>query len=81
MQALHTLNLPGYVWITHGWFEEGWWLDGEREDKSEFACTGQQLARYLEGSLAVSHHPRHKENDGRDLRSGDKSSCFKVRRV
>jgi hypothetical protein len=50
-------HYSSYVWITHGWYEEGWWRNGTSE------CTGDQLEKYLDGALGVDHFPFPDTND------------------
>jgi gamma-aminobutyric acid type B receptor len=49
--ARNLAHYSSYVWITHGWYEEGWWRNGTSE------CTGDQLEEYLDGALGVNHFP------------------------
>lgn len=42
---------PGYVWITPGWYGEGWWMVGGEESLN---CTLQQLETVLNRSVTVT---------------------------
>lgn len=42
---------PSYVWITPGWYGEGWWMVGGEESLN---CTLQQLETVLNRSLTVT---------------------------
>lgn len=51
-QAFHMeMYHPGYVWITPGWYGEGWWMVGGEESLN---CTLQQLETVLNRSLTVT---------------------------
>ena len=51
MQARHVRYSSGFVWITHGWYEDGWWRNGSVD------CTGEQLETYLDRAIGVTHYP------------------------
>lgn len=75
MQA-HKQNLryPGYVWITHGWYSEQWWMEGGVN------CTGDELQSFLEGAIAISHFPTaSNENEATDI--GIVSVCLHAARM
>ncbi|CAI8012827.1 Gamma-aminobutyric acid type B receptor subunit 2 [Geodia barretti] len=71
--ALRDLTYPGYAWITYGWYGERWWEEGEEDSVS---CTAQQLAVYLERSLAVSHYPTWTVGEGSGTVT-DQPTCLK----
>lgn len=51
-QAFHMeMYHPGYVWITPGWYGEGWWMVGGEESLN---CTLQQLEAVLNRSVTVT---------------------------
>ena len=46
------LTYPRYAWLTFGWYPFGWWLSDGTVD-----CTDQQLAAFMERSLALQIFP------------------------
>ena len=47
---------PGYVWITPGWYGDGWWRSDEAPGGS-INCTDREMQRVLDRSLAVLQYP------------------------
>ena len=56
---------PGYVWITPGWYQQGWWKADEDYLRS-LNCTTSDIEQQLNRSLVLLAHP----NTVRNIMSG-----------
>ena len=49
---------PGYVWITPGWYQQGWWKADEVYLRS-LNCTTSDIEQQLNRSLVLLAHPNY----------------------
>ena len=49
-------SYPGYVWITPGWYQQGWWKADEDYLRS-LNCTSTGIEQQLSRSLVLLAHP------------------------
>ena len=42
---------PGFVWMSYGWYTEGWWKE------SNTNCTVDQIKTAVDRSLSFHHFP------------------------
>ena len=56
---------PGYVWITPGWYQQGWWKADEDYLRG-LNCTTSDIEQQLNRSLVLLAHP----NTVRNIKSG-----------
>ena len=59
------MTYPNYVWISHGWYFETFWI-GHYQNRSYEAfshCTTQQLMNIVKGMFMVNTYPELDEMD------------------
>ena len=49
-------SYPGYVWITPGWYQQGWWK-ADKDYLHSLNCKSSEIEKQLERSLVLLAHP------------------------
>ena len=59
---------PGYVWITPGWYQQGWWKADE-DYLHSLNCTTSDIEQHLDRALVLLAHPNMVSCNSREKRS------------
>lgn len=57
-----TLHVPGYVWITLGWYRDNWWTRAVSQDELP-QCTDDLLEPLLYQSIGIQQSNSAEDNN------------------